>query len=425
MWWPAGVSKKLGQRIKSYRWLRFVHGSVFVVLLCCLAQTKNIIPVHVILWNVRGGTLHTYVPTGFPGRMRWPLGYPCTYTDVGDISGNFCNVPYCGYYWLGTMVFQIRMEDDSCPPYPGIFATGIYYLNGIEGPSTHFLLFLYLLIHTESYPPKPASTHTLSLRLLEDILTSVCSPPGRACLHSSHKRPRPNELSKMPRTLVPITSLGWDRCPGHPPIPSNRERATLVTLGSEGKITVQAPGVEEIQCSFEWNPRTEIVMFRDRFTGRTSHVQGQFPFEPKRSQKVVVMRKLNAIFYFGKHGSYSFQIRWDFKQHDAKGNVNSYPEGPMPLGETHESWSSLGPGQRTKPLVPNQETIRHYELKRLGSGTFATAFKTVHVDTGAIVAVKRLDSWGNTPGMIQEEVEALDRLRHVSDTPSHIYECTG
>lgn len=48
------------------------------------------------------------------------------------------------------------------------------------------------------------------------------------------------------------------------------DNATLATLGRNGDILVDGPDIARIQCSFEIDRETSVVMFRDRSRSQTS-----------------------------------------------------------------------------------------------------------------------------------------------------------
>lgn len=72
-------------------------------------------------------------------------------------------------------------------------------------------------------------------------------------------------------------------------------RETLVTIGRLGDIALRSTSFSREQCSFEIDPNTHVIMFRDSSKGGTSSVQGpnSTPFRPGQSRKVVVQRELN------------------------------------------------------------------------------------------------------------------------------------
>lgn len=76
---------------------------------------------------------------------------------------------------------------------------------------------------------------------------------------------------------------------GH--IRSKSGNTTLTTLGrGDADIFIEGSSIVKIQCSFEINPTTNVVLFYDRSYGQTTQVFGKnsTPFENGRICKVVV-----------------------------------------------------------------------------------------------------------------------------------------
>lgn len=73
-------------------------------------------------------------------------------------------------------------------------------------------------------------------------------------------------------------------------------RETLVTFGRLGDIVLRSTMFSREQCSFEIDPNTHVIMFRDSSKAGTSSVQGQnaTPFRPGQPRKVVVLHNLNT-----------------------------------------------------------------------------------------------------------------------------------
>lgn len=72
--------------------------------------------------------------------------------------------------------------------------------------------------------------------------------------------------------------------------PRSGDSATLATLGRDGDVVVEGSNIAKIQCSFEIDLDTKVVMFYDRSNSQTSQVFGEnaTPFEYGRLRRVLV-----------------------------------------------------------------------------------------------------------------------------------------
>jgi len=82
-----------------------------------------------------------------------------------------------------------------------------------------------------------------------------------------------------------------------------KSSTTLATLGRgiEADIYLEGSSIAKVQCSFEIDLDTGVVMFYDRSHGRTTQVYGDnaTPFEHERVRKVLVRKDLNTIIGMG------------------------------------------------------------------------------------------------------------------------------
>ncbi|KAI0399140.1 kinase-like domain-containing protein [Xylaria palmicola] len=179
---------------------------------------------------------------------------------------------------------------------------------------------------------------------------------------------------------------------------------TLATLGRDGDIIVKGPSISKIQCSFEINSSTNVVMFYDRSHTQTSRVYGDdartVPFEYPRPRKVVVQQNLNCYIGFGgeKRDQFQFELKW---YQDAEATIDkakirggtSLVENPN-LAETIDEAETVVPSKRETRLhtkgEPKSQKIRWAQVNRLGTGQYGQVLKVVNVDTGNLLAVKIL-----------------------------------
>jgi hypothetical protein len=92
------------------------------------------------------------------------------------------------------------------------------------------------------------------------------------------------------------------------------DNTTLATLGRNGDIVVEGSSIAKLQCSFEIDLDTRVVMFYDTSHSQTSQVSGDnaTPFEYGRPRKVVVQEKVNTIIGLGGVGRnlVQFELEW-------------------------------------------------------------------------------------------------------------------
>lgn len=213
---------------------------------------------------------------------------------------------------------------------------------------------------------------------------------------------------------------------------------TLATLGrGDTDIFLDGPAVSKIQCSFEINPETGLVMFYDRSHGCTSQVHGDisFPFEYNRPRKVVVMKGFNEIIGMGGVGRniIQFQLIWHHEFSRTMEKVmdrgDTLIEKNPRLSQTIDDTDIIppsGPDTRLHTAGQRQPKLRFQELYKLGSGQFGVVYKAINVDLGTFLAVKTLSrpqarseqEWKELlKGPLRREVKNLSQSKHVSNAP--------
>ncbi|KAK4107119.1 kinase-like protein [Canariomyces notabilis] len=211
--------------------------------------------------------------------------------------------------------------------------------------------------------------------------------------------------------------------------PASADDATLATLGRCGDIFVEGASISKIQCSFEIDRETGIVMFYDRSHGQTSQVYGEnaVQFEHGRPRKVVVQQDLNTIIGMGGVGRnlVRFQLRWHYTPDEVMAKVkerqsNSVQYNPR-LARTLNEADTVAPsrmGTRIHTPGPRQPKVRWKQIgKALGAGQFGTVYKALDLDSGRIMAVK---TTARPPGVngdhlwatLKREVEILSSMSH-------------
>ena len=82
----------------------------------------------------------------------------------------------------------------------------------------------------------------------------------------------------------------------------SQSRTTLATVGrNDTDIILEGSSIARLQCSFEIDLDTGVVMLYDRSNGQTTQVSGEnaTPFEYGRLRRVVVQKELNTILGMG------------------------------------------------------------------------------------------------------------------------------
>lgn len=208
---------------------------------------------------------------------------------------------------------------------------------------------------------------------------------------------------------------------------------TLATLGRAGDILVEGAGISKIQCSFEVNRETGIIMFYDRSHGQTCQVFDAeleddsksivTPFESSRLRRVVVQEGLNPRIGMGGVGRdlVQFLLRWrsNPKQAINERQNNCVPCNPRLARTVDELDTLVSSRMDTRIHTPGQGQPRMRWLKMdgdpLGAGSFGEVWKALDIDTGRVMAAKVMKkSGGELWEMLKREVQILSRISHVS-----------
>lgn len=213
--------------------------------------------------------------------------------------------------------------------------------------------------------------------------------------------------------------------------PLSGNNATLATLGRNGDVIVEGSSIAKLQCSFEIDLDTRVVMFYDRSHSQTSQVSGDnaTPFEYGRLRKVVVQEKINTIIGMGGVGRnlVQFELEWHCSLEEMTTRVKDretvlLEENPRFARTIDEIDTALPSRSRTRIHTPGHRPPRMRYIKAilLGKGQFGTVYKAVNVDTGKLMAVKMMQRPTKTGSQeewmkLRREVEILSRVSHVSD----------
>jgi hypothetical protein len=181
---------------------------------------------------------------------------------------------------------------------------------------------------------------------------------------------------------------------------------TLATLGrGETDIFVEGSSIAKVQCSFEIDLDTNVVMLYDRLHGQTTQVFGEnaTPFEHGRIRRVVVQEKLNTVIGMGGEGRNLIQFKLEWhpdpaqtieKLKNREGIPRSYEENPR-LAWTVDDVETVLPSRReTRTHTPGHLQLKMRYVRvggALGSKTYRTVYKAIDVDSGKFMAIKILE----------------------------------
>jgi serine/threonine protein kinase len=222
---------------------------------------------------------------------------------------------------------------------------------------------------------------------------------------------------------------------GHVRTTAGDDSTTLATLGRCGDIFIEGASISKIQCSFEIDRDTNVIMFYDRSHSQTTQVYSTtnavVPFEYGRARKVVVQRDLNTIIGMGGVGRnlVLFELVWHCapdmvkeKVRERDGNMRRLQENPR-FARTLDEADTVAPSQmetRIHTPGPRQPKIRWQQIgDSLGAGKFGPVYKALNLYSGKIMAVKVMrrppgPDGDHLWGMLKREVEILSRISHVS-----------
>ena len=213
--------------------------------------------------------------------------------------------------------------------------------------------------------------------------------------------------------------------------------STLATLGrGDADIFVEGLSIAKIQCSFDIDLNTNVVMFYDLSHSQTSQVFGDdaTPFERIRSRKVVVQENLNSIIGMGGEGRnlVMFELKWYRNAAETMKMVKIWKsitlEANPRFARTIDEMDTVLPSRRhTRPHTPAQPKMRYAIVGDiLGRGSFGEVYRAVDIDSGKLMAVKVLnqpvcatkrkqEDWKNCVYYaLKREVEILANISHVS-----------
>ena len=218
-----------------------------------------------------------------------------------------------------------------------------------------------------------------------------------------------------------------------------KSSTTLATLGRsvEADIYLEGSSISRIQCSFEIDLNTGIVMFYDRSHGCTTQVSGEntIPFEYGRTRRVVVRDELNTVIQMGgeRRDLFQFKLKWHLGPRKIAEAIEKYDtllsgiiENPRLTRTEDDAPTDLPSRMHTRIHTPGrwQLKMRYVKVERLRYGQIGTVHKVIDVDSGKLMAVKIFERPAKASNLekfnqslyyaLKREVEALSVISHVS-----------
>lgn len=210
---------------------------------------------------------------------------------------------------------------------------------------------------------------------------------------------------------------------------------TLATLGRNGTdIILEGSSIARLQCSFEFDLESRLVMFYDRSNGQSTQVSGKkaTPFEYGRLRRVLVQHDLNTRIGIGgvRYNLIEFDLHWHqtpIQVATSQGSMFcSQVENPC-FAQTMDGAPTIMPSKRVTRIHTAGERVlrmRYVTIgEPLGVGQFGAVYKSIDVDSGKFMAVKQLrrpavmshEGWRQSLYYtVKREVETLSRINHVS-----------
>jgi hypothetical protein len=214
------------------------------------------------------------------------------------------------------------------------------------------------------------------------VLFSLSPVPGNEQAKNAIAHPANSHLVSTSPSGVLVLDIGFDI--------HRSSHKTLATLGRglQADIHVEGGNISRLQCSFELDLDSGVVMFYDRSHGCTSQVFGQnaIPFERGRTRKVLVQRDLNTIIGMGgeRHNLVQFNLDWHQNPIQAAEIIGKY--GALPCGRLENPRTARTTDGTPTDLPSRRETglleVRYVEVSKLGSGQFGEVYKIIDVVRG-------------------------------------------
>ncbi|CAK7199526.1 hypothetical protein SEUCBS139899_002206 [Sporothrix eucalyptigena] len=224
-------------------------------------------------------------------------------------------------------------------------------------------------------------------------------------------------------------------------IPSKvNDGVTLATFGRDGDVFMEGRTVSRLQCAFEIDPISRVVMFYDKSHNNSSAVHSMdghgiapggvlpkvFPFQYGRPRKVYVGPYANPVIGMcGEHRDLVLlRLIWSEDAQEAiarKANrlsmrgVANVPQLAKTIDDTETAPETTRVTRIHTPALGHAMLIRYQIWDVLGEGSSGVVHRVIDVDTGKIMALKTLKQSATTAAewaVCQREVKILAEISH-------------
>jgi hypothetical protein len=146
----------------------------------------------------------------------------------------------------------------------------------------------------------------------------MASPLVLFSLRPYHKNERAERLVRHPNNAYNVSTLSDSTLAidvGFHLRGNSSKTLAILGRGVDADIYVEGSGISRVQCSFEIDLDTGVVMLYDRSFANSTQVFGEsaMPFERERNQrKVLVQKDLNTIIGMGgeRRDLVQFELEW-------------------------------------------------------------------------------------------------------------------
>lgn len=226
---------------------------------------------------------------------------------------------------------------------------------------------------------------------------------------------------------------------------------TLATLGRGGTdIIMEGSLISRIQCSFELDSDSGLVVLYDRSHCQSTQVFGEHAtsFELDRNRRVVVGEGINTKFGMGgeKQNLIEFELKWHqdiIKTTEKTKNQGNFLYRGVENPGLAWTGDKLGLA-RTEDIDPDNNNqsrsitrvhldgksppkMRYIKQDSLGEGGHGQVFRAIDVDSAKFMAVKilKVPDGGEAAmrDIVKREVETLSRIKHMSMKLSIFFAC--
>ncbi|KAI9803888.1 MAG: hypothetical protein M1825_001768 [Sarcosagium campestre] len=217
-----------------------------------------------------------------------------------------------------------------------------------------------------------------------------------------------------------VLDVGFNNC--------SKSRSELATLGrSDCEITVTGRNISRLQCSFQIDLDSGVVMLCDRSNNQTTQPFGDtaVPFKEGCPRRIVVRPGTNNFIEIGRDCDHcQFKLIWHKEDAATIEELKSLDsilwtqdEDPR-FAQTVRAESTFRMPARMYTPGEQNPMLRYRKIgDPIGIGSYGVVFKCVNLDSGQLLALKELmcppgESLNDWHNGLNPEVKALSRISH-------------